>query len=231
MHPILCHVGSVTIYSYGVCVALGVLFSWWATRSLATAKSADPAVGTDLLFFAVLGGITGGRIFYVIQHADLFAADPLSALAVHEGGLVWYGGFLGAVLFAWAAARIQKADPILWSGILIAVVPGAHAIGRVGCYLNGCCYGKLMPDGSRFPVQLLEAVLLFVLFLRLRRSLLAGNRSIRVIAEYLMGYGVLRLAVEFFRGDQTIHGGLSLPQWISLALAGAGIALWSRRSS
>jgi phosphatidylglycerol:prolipoprotein diacylglycerol transferase len=155
---------------------------------------------------------------------------------------VWYGGLIGGMVAGWLYVRATRLE---WLRVLDHCIPFValgHAIGRLGCFLNGCCYGK--PTGAWWgvafpgqplpviPTQLLEAAGLCFLYLGLRRA--ARHPAIvsvpgRLLGGYLVSYAVLRFAVEFLRGDQLIvWAGLTLQQLGSMALLLVGLRLVCR---
>ena len=245
MHPVLFTVGPVTIYSYGVMLVTCVLAGVWLAcrdagrlpperRALAADRIADWAAAV------LLGGILGGRVLYVALHWPLFAAAPLQAFAIWRGGLVWYGGFAGGALGAWLYLRAHRVPFLQAADQLIPFVALSHAIGRVGCFLNGCCYGRPTEawygvqfpgqPGPVIPTQLLEAVGLVALFVFLRsaRRWPALQRPGQVFGLYLLGYAALRFLVETLRGDQPRWHALTLPQLVSLSLVLVGLSLLKR---
>lgn len=244
MHPILLRLGPLTLYSYGAMLVLGFLTATWLACRLArqlpaasVAITAEQAV--DFSCFALLGGIVGGRVLYVILQWEAFARDPLEIIALWHGGLVWYGGFIGGVVAGWLYVRAQRLDVLKVLDHFVPFLAIGHAIGRVGCFFNGCCYGKATTswcgiwfpgqEQAVLPTQLFEAVGLLVLFLLLRRlqspSILRSPGT--VLSVYLIGYGLLRFTIEGLRGDQTVFWmGLTLQQLISACLVVGGLALW-----
>ena len=145
--------------------------------------------------------------------------------------------------------RRQKLPLLKTSDFLIVAVPLGHALGRVGCFLAGCCYGKptTLPWGVRFtnphtlvppelmgvplhPTQLYEAALNFALFLLLHYASKKPHKDGKILVEYVLCYAVMRFALEFLRGD--FRGGfllgLSPSQVICLGIAGAAIFIWAR---
>jgi phosphatidylglycerol:prolipoprotein diacylglycerol transferase len=175
--------------------------------------------------------VLGARLFFVVQHWEVFIREPLEIPAIWHGGLVWYGGFLGGLVSMAVYLRLHAIPVLRGIDQIIPFVPLGHALGRVGCFLNGCCFGK--PIGqTQVPTQLLESVSLLVLFLVLRRvqqryvSAPAG----RLFGTYLISYAVIRFFIEFLRGDQTVAwAGLTLQQLISLgALLAGGLLIAPR---
>ncbi len=246
MHPILLKLGPITLYSYGVMLVVAFLTAtWFATRAAHQvplpfrAINAEPLV--DFISFSLLGGIVGARLFYIALQWDYFKQFPQELPAIWHGGLVWYGGFLGGLVAGWWYVRAQRLNFLRVLDQFIPFGAFAHAIGRIGCFLNGCCYGRPTQSwcGVRFPghpeplipTQLIEAAGLLLLFLMLRRlqrpSLL--SRTGWIFGSYLIGYGTLRFGVEFFRGDQTpFWCGMTLQQLVSLGIIFVGGMLLNR---
>ena len=140
MHPDL--IPGLPIKTYGFCMALGFLAAWqvlsWLCRR--TGRQIEPL--SNLLMLMLFSGIIGARLEYVREFwSREFAADPLSAFKVWQGGLVFYGGLILAIaVFAvWCLARRERMAPV--ADLIVTVIPLAHAFGRVGCFFFGCCYG------------------------------------------------------------------------------------------
>lgn len=250
MHQTL--IPGLPIQSFGLAIAVGVLVAWKVLEKISGGRDFS-----NLLLILVATGIAGARLAHVIEywHSDGFAQNPVSALFVWRGGLVFYGGFIAAaVAFAvWCA--VTKSHPLAVADLVCVVLPLAHAFGRVGCFLNGCCWGKVsssplavtFPAGSPvwfahpgphsrslavIPAQLVEAAALLVLFAALLA--LYRRRKAFTAAAYLAGYGVARFFVEFLRDDERPSlWGLSSAQIVSLALIAAGAAFfaWSAKRS
>jgi phosphatidylglycerol:prolipoprotein diacylglycerol transferase len=235
MHPILLKLGPVTLYTYGLMLVVAFLvaagFAARAVRVLpAGRRPLSPEQAVDVTCAALLGGLIGGRLFYVARSWEAFAERPLDILAVWHGGLIWYGGFLGGVLAGWLYIRAQRLSFLRVADHLIPFAAIGHAIGRVGCFLNGCCYGRpteswcgvVFPQQGTpvLPTQLFEAAGLAALYPLLRSAQRrSGTRPGDVLGVYLVAYGLLRFAIEFLRGDQTAAwAGLTLQQLISIGM-------------
>jgi phosphatidylglycerol:prolipoprotein diacylglycerol transferase len=204
-----------TIGSYGVCFILALVlgFGLSIARAPRAGLSRDDVLHAGLL--GLSGGLVGAAALFVALHptraSELLAAQP-------SVGLVFYGGFAGALLAAWGYCRSYA---VPFGALVDVAAPGlalGHAVGRIGCLLGGCCYGRevnasfplaLSLDGvPRHPVQLYEAVGLTLLGGLLLR--LAGRpaRPGRLFASYLALYGLLRLGTEQLRGDDLLRGTL-----------------------
>lgn len=238
MHPILLKLGPFTIYTYGFCVAVAFLMGSALILRDAEKEKLHRADVLDILIALLIGGLVGGRLLFVVINLGYFSERPLHILMLNEGGMAFHGGLIGGVLGAFLACRVKKIS--LWR-ILDLVSPYAalgHAIGRIGCFLNGCCYGKCAETGlrvafpgetvARVPVQLYESVSLVVLFLVLKFVSSKKTFEGQVFALYIMLYAVLRFGTEHFRDDNpVVFAGMDLPRLISIGLLVLGIGLWA----
>ncbi|MEI6169050.1 MAG: prolipoprotein diacylglyceryl transferase [bacterium] len=237
MNPVCFHIGSHPVYWYGVMMALAFMAGLLHWQWLGHRTRRDTSLASDLAFWLMVGGILGARTAYVISNFTYFRAAPQEIIRVDQGGLIFYGGLIGGILafFILTTWRHLKASDL--ADFTVTALPLGHALGRVGCFLNGCCGGcEAAPSSflaaglSHYPVQLYEACfnlgvygLLTWYFINRR-----GTRTGSVVALYLMTYPVGRFLLEFIRGDDRmrVYGGLDVAQLISLALIGIGIALW-----
>jgi len=245
VHPIALHLGWLTITWYGVMVASAFLAGLWTASRRAPQDGIAAEKVLDLGPWLIVGGILGARTLYVISYwREQFAANPMEMFIVWHGGLVFYGGFIGASLACFLYARLKQLPLWKLADVLAPSLALGSAIGRIGCLLNGCCYGRechlawaiTFPPESRgappgvplHPTQIYDSLLNFTLFGVLvwlfRRKKFDGQ----VFAIFLIGYSLLRSFVEFFRGDYPQHylGGWATPaQLVSMGIVVAGIAL------
>lgn len=260
MHPILFKLpffGGIPVYSYGVLVACAFLVAIFWVGYDAKSSGLDAKRATDLVFYIILAGLIGSRVVYiVVTEWDRFVADPIVFFKLWEGGLVWYGGLIAALIVAALYVRHYKLPVLPYIDCFAPAVALGHAIGRLGCTMAGCCFGKhighdawyamIFPAdvGSfapsnvpLYPTQLMEAgaeLVIFALLLIVRHY---KKFSGQVIAAYLILYGVVRFVIEFFRGDMdrgfVIPDVLSMSQVVSIGmvLLGAVIYLWQLRGS
>jgi len=249
MKPILFELGGFRLHSFGLLVAMGFLAGSWIASRRGRAMGLDPQAIQDIVFpWLLVGGLIGARILYVLSYWQRdFAGQPLSeVLAIWKGGLVFYGGLIGATVAG--AIGIRRKGLPLWATadcLAIGVALG-HVFGRLACLLNGCCYGRActLPWGIRFPAdhstggvavhpsQLYEAGLNLLLCggLIVWQAKRRHGRG-QVFALYLMAYALIRSFTEYFRGDYGMQSapaaGVFTPgQATSLWIAAAGIALW-----
>jgi len=238
MYPILFSIGPLTLRSYGLMVALGFALSIYLAWREAQREGVDSEKFLDMALWVVISGIIGARILYVVVSWQEFVNNPLAIFKIWQGGLVFYGGFFMAVAAVFIYCRRYQLP--LWRIMDICAPYTAlgHALGRIGCFLNGCCYGRphetwgvvfpsLQDNIPRLPTQLFESginLILFVglLFLR-RRQHFAGQ----ILWTYVFCYAVLRFILEFFRGDE-IRGSF-LYVWLHtsqlIALMAMGLAV------
>jgi phosphatidylglycerol:prolipoprotein diacylglycerol transferase len=237
--------GNFTIYWYGVFVALGFLVGLWTAsrRGLAAGIAAEKIV--DLGPWLILGTIVGARLLYVISYWQKdFAGAPIwEIFMIRKGGLVFYGGLIGAALSCILYARARRLP--LWK-VADALAPSialGYFFGRFGCLLNGCCYGRVcqLPWAIHYPkdhetmgvgvhpTQIYDSLLNLALYAWLAWFHPRKTFDGQVFALYLMGYAVTRSFVEAFRGDYPVRylGGWATPaQLLSVGVLAAGLWLW-----
>ncbi len=195
--------------------------------------------------YGLLGGFLGAKILYIIVSFDMIEWDRLTDFnylgTIIGGGFVFYGGLIGGLLCVIIAGIAHKIDAWFFVRKYTFAIPFAHAFGRIGCFLAGCCYGKpydgpfavVFPKGSiapagisLFPVQLVEAICLMMIALVLFIYSMKGGLKYS-ISIYLMLYAVVRFVLEMFRYDEYRGKFLDLytSQWISIGLFILGIIL------
>jgi phosphatidylglycerol:prolipoprotein diacylglycerol transferase len=246
MHPILYSFDGITIYTYGFFVSMGFLIAFVLFLIDLDKRGISVDAGIDFAFWILLSAIAGSRLVYVAVNLGYFLKYPLKILMIWEGGLVWYGAFLGALGAAIVYFRAKKLDGWTWADIAIPYVALGQGIGRIGCLMAGCCYGKptdvcwgitftrseLAPNGiALHPTQVYEMVLclciFLILYLRRNRITFRGEQ----ILSYIFLYGMTRTVVEVFRGDPRgmwLSGSISTSQLISVIAVAVGVALYYR---
>ena len=144
MHPELFEIPflHISVKSYGTMMVIGFLAALWLMRRIMKRLGQDPDRVSSVAMYALLSGIIGARVFYVIHHHDLFAGRPMEAFAVWKGGLELLGGVIAAIGFVWFYLWKFKLPKRLYLDILAIGLMVGLGFGRIGCLLNGCCYGK-----------------------------------------------------------------------------------------
>jgi phosphatidylglycerol:prolipoprotein diacylglycerol transferase len=250
VHPIAFQLGPITIHSYGVMVALAFLAGLWTATRRARRENISAEKIADVTLWLMMGGILGARFVYVTTYwREEFASQPFrEVFMIQHGGLVFYGGFIGAavagtIYILWKKMPLWKTADVLAPSIALGSV-----FGRIGCLLNGCCYGRPtnLPWGLSFnnpqahelsgtplgiplhPTEIYDALLNLMLYFFLAWLFRRKKFDGQVFATYLLCYAVTRSIVEYFRGDYTdlhYHLGLTPAQWIGVPIFIAGLAL------
>lgn len=239
MHPVLIRIGPVTLHSYGLLVAAGFLVGLVLAVRQAKKEGIPSERILDIGFYVLLSAIVGSRLLFVALNAGYYLRNPLDIFKIWEGGLVFYGGLLLAVPVAMWYLKKHGLDVWKITDIFAPSMAIGHAIGRLGCYAAGCCYGKPahdLPWAVTFtdpeclakigiplhPTQIYESLgefLNFFILITLRK-----HQSFRgqLFWTYILLYSVLRFGVEFFRGDEVrgfIVPHFSVSQGISVLTA------------
>ena len=227
MRPILFHLGPIPIYSYGLLVASGVLVAIYFLGKEAPRVGISRENIVDATLWFTVSSFMGARIFYVIQNWGYYSGRPLEILMIWKGGVVFYGGAIGSLLFLLFYCRFKMETFLTMTDLLAPFVFLTHSFGRVGCFLNGCCYGKVarVPWAVHYPfledpvhpTQLYESAFnlmgFAVLFVIQRRKKFLGETSL----SYFLIYGSGRFILEYWRGDNVpVFVGLTLPQIFSV---------------
>ena len=155
MHPELIKIPilDVTVKSYGLMMVVGFLVAVTVIRLLSRGFTKDPQHITNAALYSLIAGVIGARIFFVVHYFDQFRGDPLGVFAIWKGGLELLGGVLLAIAVILLYIRYHKLPLRHYLDVLAVGLMAALIFGRIGCFLNGCCYGKPtdLPWGVRFP--------------------------------------------------------------------------------
>ncbi len=247
MHSILFTAGPVTVYMYGLMLALGAFTGIGLAMYRAKRRGLDPDAVFGIGLYGVLVGIAGAKVMYALVHIKEVLAQP-SILWSGDGFLI-YGGIGAAFLFVWFYCKKKNISFVTYFDHCLPSVPLAQGIGRLGCFFAGCCYGKptdsflgiVFPEGGLapagiplWPTQLVSAAWnvllgLFLIWISKRKN----SRGL-VFFWYILFFGLGRFIIDFFRDDgQNVIGAVSVSQVISLVLAVLGAAAllfaWYRR--
>ena len=253
MHPILFETGSITLYSYGFMIALGIL-AGMAYLIIEGKREAGFTFdrANHLFLWIFLAAVIGGKLFLFLEDPSAYSAHPEE---LHTGrGFVFYGPFLLAIPAMWLFFKVYNLPPYRMLDIMAITTCLVHMFGRLGCFLAGCCYGKpadSMPgvvftdpacfaeplNTPLYPTQLMEATLVFLIMIVLFR--LKNRRQFygQLFLVYLLLYAGGRFVLEYLRGDTgrgfIVDGYISHSQVIALCVivAVAGVYMrWSKVS-
>ncbi len=250
MFPKLFSIGSFFLPTYGVLVALGFLAGLFVTLRLARRVHLRAEQVSNLAIYCALGGIAGAKLFMFLFDWNFYFHNPqeIFTLSTLQAAGVFHGGLLVAMLVAVLYIRQQRLPLLLTLDTFAPGIALGHAIGRLGCFAAGCCWGKechlpwavyfrsqeaaQVPLGVPLhPAQLYESATNLLIFGLLYRLIGRMHRDGQIFGLYLVLYGIARFIIEFFRvHEQSLIFDLSLTQWISVGLVALGaVILWARQ--
>jgi phosphatidylglycerol:prolipoprotein diacylglycerol transferase len=249
--------GGIKLFGYGLMLFLAFLGSTNLAARVARREKLDPEVIYDLSLFVFLGGLLGARLFYVIQYWGVKVHTVADIFRVWEGGIVLYGSIIGGTL-AFFLYRVLRPFPL--GPFLDAIAPALAlgiAIGRFGCFLNGCCYGDVcrLPWAVSFPepsppwqahqlahligpdahwslpvhpTQLYSVIDGLILMTLLLAFFPLRKRDGEVMALLMVTYPVTRVLIEYLRNDEPVFfAGMTISQNISLVVVSCGLLYWA----
>ena len=227
MFPILFRIGSFAVYAYGVMLAVA-----FATGAFGIAREGKK-LGLpeekllDMTIWIMVASVFGSRLLYILIELPTYLANPLAIFNIRSGGLSFHGGLLAGIgAGLWYASRHQLPRGIV-ADVVAPYLALGYAIVRIGCLLNGCCYGRhsdlpwalpsaYLDNDLRHPTQLYAFVaallIFFILLWRKKRTRFEGQLFI----EFLLYYSIYRFVIEFFREVSSYIGFLTLGQAASV---------------
>ncbi len=242
MYPVLAQFGSFELRSYGIIVALSFLLGLWLSSREAKRNGLDPALVQDFALYALLGGIIGARLYFVVfSNPAYFLQKPWEIVAVWHGGISIVGALLGGFLAALWYCRKKQLPFWRFADTLAPGVALGQAAGVIACLLNGDSYGKradvawaitytdprsMAPlNVPLHPVEIYEMAAYLLVFLLVWLTRGKFKTPGFTFLTYVAGYGAVRFAVEFFRGNPAIFAwGIPAAQVFGVALVAVAIA-------
>ena len=238
MHRVAFSIFGFPIYSYGIMIVIGVLVGYFLIlHRNKKLKVTEPEIITDCFIWLLISGLAGGRIAYVLLNFREYANDLPSILNLRAGGLTLYGALILGGIFFVIFCKLKKIDPKEMLDLFAPSVLIGIGFGRVGCYLNGCCYGMSAEapfgvvfkdagiEGMRYPVQLYEMTANFLGagFLLYYDKI----KKFKLESFILMSaiYASIRFCIEFIRESYPRYFGLSIAQYFSLFLIAIAVFL------
>jgi len=232
------HIGPLTLHTYGVLLAIAFITGLWVASRQAKASSLDAARVTDMAVYVLIAGLIGAKVLLIVVEWGYYARNPREILSILQSGGVFYGGLLGALPVAWWYARKHALPPWRTADALAPAVVIGQAIGRMGCFMAGCCYGQPADvpwavtfrdpyaqrtvgtplDTPIHPTQIYEALACLLIFVVLMRLAPRKRFDGQIGLTYVFLYSIARFGIEFARGD-SIRGqvfGLSTSQFIAV---------------
>lgn len=253
MHPVLFSIGSFELANYGLMTALGYTVAALYLLPRIKKINLDKDTFWNLIFIAFMGALLGAKLLFIIvswPHLGETLAQKITTIVQDfRYGFVFFGGMIVSVTTLIWYMKKKKLPILKTSDFMIVALPLGHALGRIGCFLAGCCYGRPtdLPWGVTFtdphslvapellgiplhPTQLYESGLNFLLFFLLHTLYKKPHKDGSILVCYVACYSFLRFFIEFFRGD--FRGafilGLSPSQLISIIITLLAGALWIR---
>lgn len=242
MRPVLFEIGSFSVYSYGAMLFLAfAVGSYWALKE-APVEGIDRDHLYESIIISIVLSMLGSRLAFVLLHLELFRGEPWWRIfAFRDGGLVFYGGLFAALLGVFFYCRFRRISFLKLLDHASPFIILGYAITRVGCFLNGCCYGAVtqlpwavvypFADGAgRHPTQLYAVaagLLIFVLLRKLKRFKTFEGYTFLL---FLIFYGIYRFLIEFVRVHESVLGFMTPYQLASLVLVvlAASVFFWRR---
>ena len=240
MHPELFHIGKITIYTYAFLIALGTLVAALYTKWRAKRELGIMELSNNFFYLIFIAGFVGGKLFYYLERPKYFFSNPKLMLHNFSGGFVFYGSFITIIpILIWYLKK-HKIPVLPMLDILAITTLIVHAIGRLGCFFGGCCYGKptdaftgvAFPKTNGTPVhptQLYEITALLIIMGILLYIKKKQQFKGQLFILYLILYAIARNILELFRGDKRgyiIDGVLSHSQFIGIIIILIAIILY-----
>lgn len=227
MLPEICRIGGFTIYAYGAMLVLAFFACTYLAALQAKKEQMDGEQIFNLCFYAFIFGIIGSRVLYVLINARFYLHNPLEMIMLQHGGMAWFGGLIFGAGSAILFIQRHKMDLLRSLDLLAPFIALGQAIGRIGCLLNGCCFGRESKfwlyfkvfDQILIPTQLYSSLLLLLIFIILRLRQDSKHLPGEILCGYLFLYSLKRFFIEFLRNDSPrIIYGLTLFQLLCLVM-------------
>jgi phosphatidylglycerol:prolipoprotein diacylglycerol transferase len=247
MYPVLISIGFIKIYSYGIFIAIAFIVALRWLKRKADKEGIEPSTLMDLGLYILISAIIGSRALYVIYNYQYYLRHPLEIILLTKGGLIFYGGLILALLTGIIFINRRKLHFWRCVDLIAPSLALGQSIGRIGCFLSGCCYGKptklfwgvKFPSeslaathyGSSYlhPTQLYISLVSIGIFAYLNYKLKNRQFLGEVFTLYLILYSIFRFLIEFVRGDNPLFlFSLTISQVISIFLFLMGVFLWYR---
>jgi len=208
---VLAQIGPVKIFAWGLMVAIGFLTASFLILKEAERKKFNKDRVVNLIVYSIISAFVGSRIVFVLAELPYYLQYPLDIFKIWDGGVVSYGGVIFGVLTAYLYLKAKKESFLKYGDLLAPFIPLGFAIGRIGCFLNWCCYGaasslpwalSVAGDVARHPTQLYLLIInlvIFAILVKLRDRKFFKKTVGSVFFAYLLLYSVFRLLIEPLR--------------------------------
>jgi len=236
------NVGPLVMPTYGILLVLGMLAGLWIVTRQARKAGLVPDTISDMAVYAIIAGLIGAKVLLLVVEWPFYSRNPRELLSLFQSGGVFYGGLLGAIPVAFWYARRHRLDGWKTADVLAPGVAVGQAVGRLGCFMAGCCYGRPTDvpwavtftdlyanrnvgtplDTPLHPTQIYESLACFLILGILLWMAPRKRFHGQVVLAYVTLYAVARFVIERFRGDAirgfVLGGRLSTSQAIAIAM-------------
>ena len=246
MNRVAFNIFGFNVYYYSLCILLGVIVAYILIIREGKKQGLTKEFISDLIFYTLIIGILGARVYYCVFNLDYYSSDPISILKVWEGGLAIHGGIIAGILWTLFYTHKYKVNFFRMTDIMVVSLIIGQAIGRWGNFFNGEAYGPVttldfltklhIPDfiiknmyingvyhQPTFLYESLWCIIGFVILLIIRRMKYIKIGQITGI--YFIWYGIGRFLIESLRTDSLMLGNLKMAQIISIIMDLTGIVL------
>jgi phosphatidylglycerol:prolipoprotein diacylglycerol transferase len=253
--------GGLKVFGYGAMLVVAFITSTWLAYWRARRERLDPEVIGDMSFWVFLFGLIGARLFYCFEYWGDDIKSLWDVAQYWKGGVVYYGGIVGGVAAFFFYWKLRPFPMRPYMDVLAPSIAVGTLFGRLGCFLNGCCFGDLcrLPWGVAFPVnsppwlqhrhlgligadalnslpvhptQLYSSLDAFVLFVLLTAFYPLRRRDGEVLGLLMLAYPLSRFVIEYLRNDEAVfYAGMTISQTISVALFVGACLYWAWLSS
>lgn len=246
MNPVAISIGQLTITWYSICILLGVVLAGVVINKEAKKYNIPTTFISDLIFWCVLFGLLGARIYYVLFNLDYYMASPIEIIKIWNGGLAIHGGIIAGLITLVIYCRKYKINALKMADIAVIGLILAQAIGRWGNFFNSEAHGGVVTraflEGLHLPKFIINgmhiggyyyhptflyesifSIIGFILLISLRKikKLKLGNLT----AIYMIWYGIVRFFIESLRTDSLMFGDLKMAQMVSIIMVVGGIIM------
>jgi len=217
MFPIILRFGEFAIHTYGVMLALAFFIGIYLAERRAVAAGIDKKIVSDLGFWILISAVIGARLLYVLLHPKEFQHNPLEIIAIWRGGLMFFGGFILALILGIYFAKKNQIKVLTLGDIVSPSIALGIFFTRIGCFFNGCCFGipTDLPIGVKFPkdcaagyspvgdnlllpTQLISSLFGLLLFFYLEKRRKKAHHG-ELFGTILLGYGTFRFLIDIVR--------------------------------
>ena len=237
---------NINIYWYSICILLGVVFAYLLIINESKKHGLEKEKVLDIIFYTLIVGIIGARIYYVLFNLDYYLKSPVEILKVYNGGLAIHGGIIFGIIFLYNYTKKRKVNFLKFLDICAPAVIIAQAIGRWGNFFNREAYGSITTlenlqklhvpnfiiEGMKingnyyYPTFLFESILcilgfIIIMIIRNKKNIKEGIQ----IGVYFIWYGIIRFFIEILREDSLMLFNMKVAQIISIILVIIGLVL------